>query len=131
MILCSVISMCLLDSHQRNLVDCCILLLLLLRTAYDEVAASTSHQGLGLQYCLRQGEEDYQDFHREPERSRKLNIVNKDSKLATGRDTARMGTECRFWSRMGITKVPLKISCHSWQIGGRKGESTREVVKLK
>ena len=45
------------------------LLLLLLRTAYDEVTASTSQEGLGLQYCLRQGEEDYRDFHPELERS--------------------------------------------------------------
>ena len=78
------------------------LLLLLLRTAYDEVAASTSQEGLGLRYYLRQGEEDYGDFHREPERNRKLNIVNKDSKSAIRKDVARIGIECRFWSRAGI-----------------------------
>ena len=35
-------------------------------------------------------------------------IVDKDSKSATGKDVARVGTECRFWSR--AAKVPLKIS---------------------
>ena len=97
------------------------LLLLLLRTAYDEVTVSTSQEGLWLQCCLRQGEEDYQDFHWEPERSRKPNIVNKDSKSATAKDTARIGTECRFWSRAGIAKARLKIPCLYCQLGGREG----------
>ena len=51
-----------------------------------------------------------------PEDKHWKSIVKKDSKSATGKDAARIGTECRFWSR--VAKVPLKLSWHSWQLEG-------------
>ena len=50
-------------------------------------------------------------------------VDNKDSKSATGKDAARIGTECRFWSR--AAKVPLKISWHSWQLEGESYKQYR------
>ena len=43
-------------------------------------------------------------------------IMNKDLKLATGKNAGRTKTECRFWSR--AAKIPLKTSWHSWQLEG-------------
>ena len=51
-----------------------------------------------------------------PEDNHWKSIVNRDSKSATGKDAGRIGTECRFWSR--VAKVPLRISWHSWQLEG-------------
>ena len=73
----------------------------------------------GCNIVCDKGEEDYRYFHWESERGRKLKIMNKDSKSATEKDAARIGTKRQFWSRTDILmKVLLKISWHSWQLEG-------------